>query len=204
MRRTVLLLLAVALVALVSPASASALATPRWKSSRITYRDATKSSIDRAALRAAVRWWNAVPGPLTFVKVTGRANITVRTGSVPGADFDGEAFFETDASGTFLTTASVELNDDLLAGEDPEYVAEVAAHELGHAFGLPHLGDKCSLMYTDGSVATRCPRTAGPRSPGRSAFYCGPQRSDVRSLLARYPGSLGNWPGTICKGAPPR
>jgi hypothetical protein len=53
-------------------------------------------------------------------------------------------------------------------------------------------------MYPTGSVATRCPGDAGA---GR--YFCGPQRADVRSIVARYGGSLGDWPGTRCAGSPP-
>ena len=58
-------------------------------------------------------------------------------------------------------------------------------------------------MFPSGSVATRCPDDAFRTDPGPGRFYCGPQRSDVRSLIARYGGSLGSWPGTICTGTPP-
>jgi hypothetical protein len=203
MRASVVLVLLAALLAV--PASASALSKPRWKSPRITYADRTTSSIDRAAVKRAVKWWNDAPGPVKLVRAssTRSANITFNTENRPGVGYDGIARYALDRTGTYVVFARLDLNDFYLREEDPEYVAEVTAHELGHALGLPHLSNNCSLMYPSGSVALRCPQTAGPRRPGAGRFYCGPTRADVRSLLARYGGKLGDWPGTICTGSPP-
>src|SRR3954447_13809956 len=138
MRRILLLALAVALLA---PASASALSKPRWKSSTITYRDGSKGSLDQGAVRIAIKWWNDAPGPVKLVKVASgkKPNITFRSISTSGVDYDGLATYSTDSSGTFMRTARLDLNDFFLKREDAEYVAEVTAHELGHALGLPHL-----------------------------------------------------------------
>jgi len=205
MRSPLLPALVFVILLLAVPASASALATPRWKSSTVTYADKSKGSLDRGAVKIAIKWWNDVPGPLKLVKAkSGRkANVTFYSVNTPGVAYDGLATWSTDRTGTFFRTARMDLNDFYLEREDPEYVAEVTAHELGHALGLPHLRDKCSLEYPSGSVATRCPKNAGPTKLGSGEYYCGPQRSDVKSLLARYPGSLGSWPGTICEGTPP-
>jgi len=193
------LLLAALLAILAAPASAGAGKGLRWADATVTYRDKSKGA-ETKAVRLAIAWWNDAPGPFTFVRATGgdRADITIRSVSVQDARWDGLAETATDSRG-YISAAKLSLNDVFLSGEDPEYVAEVAAHELGHAFGLPHLKDDCSLMYPSGSVATRCPGGAGA---GR--FFCGPQRSDVKSLVARYGGTLGSWRGTVCEGKPPR
>ena len=205
MRRSMLVLPLAALLTLALGAQAFALAKPRWKSPVVTYRDNSKGTLDRNAVKIAIKWWNDAPaGPLYFKKAKSgqKANVTFYSVNTSGVDYDGLATYYTDKSGTYLTRARMDLNDYFLRTEDPEYVAEVTAHELGHAFGLPHLGDKCSLMYPSGSVATRCPTNAGPKlGPGQ--FYCGPQKSDVQSAISRYGGSLGSWPGTICSGTPP-
>jgi Matrixin len=203
MHRSIPLLALVLLFAV--PASASALSKPRWKTSTITYRDTTKGSLDKGAVKTAVKWWNDVPGPVVFKKARSgaKANITFRSVNTSGVDYDGLANYYTDRTNTYIVTATLDLNDFFLKREGKEYVSEVTAHELGHAIGLPHLKDDCSLMYPSGSVATRCPTDAGPKKLGSDQFYCGPQRSDVSSLLSRYPGKLGTWPGTICTGTPP-
>jgi hypothetical protein len=207
MRRSPLVAAAVLLIVLAVPASALALGKPRWKSSTITYRDNSKGSLDKGAVKTAIKWWNDAPGPVVLKKAASgkKANVTFYSVSTSGVDYDGLATYSTDSTGTYFVKARMDLNDFFLKQEDPEYVSEVTAHELGHALGLPHLKDNCSLMYPSGSVATRCPTNAGPQKLASGQFYCGPQRSDVSSLLARYPGSLGSWPGTICTGtAPPR
>lgn len=192
------LLLAALLAILAAAPPASAGKGLRWADTTVTYRDKSKGP-EEQAVRTAIAWWNDAPGRFTFVRATdgARADVTIRSVSVPAADWDGLTEVGTDSRG-YLSTATVSLNEVLLDEEDPEYVAEVTAHELGHAIGLPHLPNDCSLMYPSGSVATRCPGGAGS---GR--FFCGPQRSDVKSLVARYGGRLGGWPGTACKGKPP-
>jgi hypothetical protein len=203
--RPPLVVLAVLLVLLAVPASAAALSKPRWRSSTVTYVDKSKGTLDRGAVKIAIKWWNDAPGPVVLKKAPSgtKPNITFRSVNTSGVDYDGLATFSTDRSGTYLVTARLDLNDFFLKREDPEYVAEVTAHELGHALGLPHLRDDCSLMFPSGSVATRCPEDAGTSDLSSGQFYCGPQRSDVRALLARYPGSLGSFPGTVCNGTPP-
>ncbi len=192
-------LLAALAAILSAPPPASAGKGLRWADTKVTYRDKSKGA-DREAVRLAIAWWNDAPGPFAFVRANGgdRADITIRSVSVRGVGWDGQAEWALDRRG-YIAAARLSLNDAFLSKDDPEYVAEVAAHELGHAVGLPHLTDDCSLMYPSGSVATRCPGGAGV---GR--FFCGPQRSDVKSLIARYGGKLGGWPGTKCSGKPPR
>jgi hypothetical protein len=194
--RRVLAIAAVAAVVTALAAAAPALGLTRWSKAKVTYRD---KSDDRSAVATAVRWWNDAPGPLRLVKAKkgARARVTIRSVSRGCVGWDG--LTETSVrSGGLLASAKVSLNDLYLRDEVSEYVDEVAAHEIGHALGLPHLRNKCSLMYPSGSVATRCPDGAGPGS-----YFCGPQRADVRSIIARYGGSLGDWPGTTCAGSPP-
>lgn len=184
-------------LSLVVPAGAPAATGLRWPSPTVTYRD--KSS-ERTAVATAVAWWNAAPSAFSFVRAAkgARANVTVRSIDRPRTSWDGLARWRLSSRGR-IASARLDLNEAYLSRDSPEYVAEVAAHELGHAIGLPHLSDRCSLMYPNGSVATRCPSGAGP---GR--YFCGPQGADVRSLIARYGGSLAGWPPTSCPGAPPR
>ncbi|CAN5564858.1 hypothetical protein BH20ACT18_BH20ACT18_01510 [soil metagenome] len=195
--RALLLVLLAAILA--APPAASAGKGLRWADSTVTYRNKSKGA-DKKAVRVAIAWWNDAPGPFTFARATGgdRADVTIRSVEKQGVGWDGRAESALNRRG-YISSATLSLNDVFLSDQDPEYVAEVAAHELGHAVGLPHLGDDCSLMYPSGSVATRCPGGAGA---GR--FFCGPQRSDVKSLIARYGGRLEGWRGTTCSGKPPR
>jgi predicted Zn-dependent protease len=195
--RALLLVLLAAILA--APPAASAGKGLRWADSTVTYRDKSKGA-DKKAVRVAIAWWNDAPGTFRFAPATGgdRADVTIRSVEKQGVGWDGLAEYALNRRG-YISSATLSLNDVFLSDQDPEYVAEVAAHELGHAVGLPHLADDCSLMYPSGSVATRCPDGAGA---GR--FSCGPQPSDVKSLLARYGGRLGGWRGTTCNGKPPR
>lgn len=191
-------LVAALLAILAVPSSASAGKGLRWADPTVTYRDKSKGD-DKKAVQVAIAWWNDAPGRFTFARATGgdRADVTIRSVAKRGVGWDGLAEYGVDRRG-YISSATLSLNDIFLSDQDPEYVAEVASHELGHAVGLPHLADDCSLMYPSGSVATRCPGGAGA-----DRYFCGPQRSDVKSLIARYGGTLGGWRGTTCNGTPP-
>src|SRR3954464_9354366 len=100
------------LLLLVVPASASALSTPRWKSSTVTYTDKSKGSLDRGAVKTAVKWWNDAPGPVKLGKAKkGKsANLTFYSTNTKGVDYDGLARYATDRSGTYITIARMDLN----------------------------------------------------------------------------------------------
>src|SRR3712207_2209691 len=75
-KRVALLLVATAVLALAAPAAAGG--ALRWPDATVTYRNKTTGA-DGAAVRRALRWWNATPGRLSFVRATGgkRAEVTI-------------------------------------------------------------------------------------------------------------------------------
>lgn len=143
-----------------------------WRSSRVVYRDL---STYPAAVRKAVAQWNAVPARVRLVPARGgrRAHITIRTAGL-GPNVAGMA--------EFPPGGRVWLSPRL-SREGPvglSQATEVAAHELGHALGLDHIGVRCSLMHATSYLSEpSC-------SPGDSTVRCGPQRADVRRLARLY------------------
>jgi predicted Zn-dependent protease len=174
----------VCLLVVAEPAAAG-----RWHHQPVRYRDLSGYP---AAVATAVTWWNGVPGRVRLLPAGRRkADIVIRSRSLPRVTWDGEGFYPPDGR--------VLLNSDLVSTESPEEQAETIAHEIGHALGLPHSTLRCSLMSPE--AAPGDPHCAFMAPP--DAHPCGPQRSDVRELARLYGGTVGSWPGTFCPGATP-
>lgn len=156
----------------------------KWPRSTLTY--AHKTPWD-AEVRRAVRWWNRAPGNLRFVRTSWRrAQIKIYKRPVPG----GAA-----GLGWQPPIGRIEIDDD--AGDWDELGrANVIAHELGHAVGIPHLKDHCSLMWGVGDDR-RTPACREGIDPSR--LRCGPQVDDVKAAIRRYGGELGDFAGTTCR-----
>jgi predicted Zn-dependent protease len=162
----------------------------RWHHQPVLYRDLTPYP---AAVATAVSWWNAAPTGVRLVPAGKRhADIVIRARAYPGAQWDGEGFYPPDGR--------VRLNTAIVDTESPEEQAEVIAHEVGHALGLPHSRLRCALMAAD--AAPGDPRCSFMSPPG--AHTCGPQRSDARTLAKLYRHALPAWPGTFCPGTATR
>ena len=156
----------------------------RWQALTISYRDGSSYP---HAVAEAVQMWNALPAPVRFVP----------TGPGERADVEiGDADKNVDWAGLTTSTverhtiiaARIELNRRWLPSDDANAV-DTAAHELGHALGLPHQKSGCSLMRPTGLSADPC----------HSATACGPQPDDLKALVARYGGSTEGFSGTRCR-----
>lgn len=90
-------------------------------------------------LARSLRAWSAGPVQLKVVADPARAHISVR--EVPRSpEFNGEATYA--ALDGMLVSCSIEL----VATVRPARRPHIAAHELGHCLGLPHVSEYHSVM----------------------------------------------------------
>lgn len=134
----------------------------------------------------AISWWNRTPSRVHLYRSCRAPHITVRR------------YFERNPNvagrGQYPPGGRVILNHYWMRKLPRTQRSDTAAHELGHALGLPHLRG-CALMFKGGSFGPNCHAPSG-RDP------CGPQRHDVRALIRRYGGRLGDFRGFHCPDSP--
>ena len=146
-------------------------------------RPAPDAALD-VAVRAAVRDWNTVfeatlgVPAWTWTEREEVADVVLRFASGGPPGLMGQTRVDADAGGVVRLPVRIDLAEPAARGQTSAATVlfQVAAHELGHALGLPHAVDPASLMCcVRGAVNLQDPAT-------RARYVEARRRPDVRSV----------------------
>jgi hypothetical protein len=113
-------------------------------------------ALQRAAA-AGIRLWNGQPFPILLdERGTRQADVVVQWGLAPGGSQLGLTHTEWSEGGGLRVRGLALAVEDPRSGRDldPAQVRLTAAHEMGHALGLPHSDQPSDVMFPTNTATT--------------------------------------------------